>query len=103
MHGESGVRAAKAKTALAGNLKDQGEYEKASELLTEALGIYQSELSEEVRGAGCFAGAWVWGIDEGEGPGFFGVVDVDCFSGLSVQCWCGEDVGVGATLATFPR
>jgi tetratricopeptide (TPR) repeat protein len=62
MHGESGVGAAEAKTALAENLRGQGEYEKASELLTEALGIYQSELSEEVRGAS-FAGAWVWGID----------------------------------------
>jgi hypothetical protein len=58
MHGDSGVGAAKAKTALAVNLRDQGEsqrgaidgeYQKASELLREALGIYQAELSEEVR------------------------------------------------------
>ena len=63
MHGESGVGAADAKTDLAHNLVKQGEYEKASGLLTEALGIYQAELSEEVREAGCIAGAWVWGID----------------------------------------
>jgi tetratricopeptide (TPR) repeat protein len=60
---ESGVGAAEAKTSLAQILRDQGKYEKALELLTEALGIYQSELSEEVRGAGCIAGGWVWGID----------------------------------------
>jgi len=62
MHGESGVGAAEAKVALANHVGEQGEYEKASELLTEALGIYKSELSEEVRGAS-FAGAWVWGFD----------------------------------------
>jgi len=49
MHGESGVGAAEAKTAMALDLTDQEEYEKALELLMEALGIYQAELSEEVR------------------------------------------------------
>jgi hypothetical protein len=48
MLGGSGLGAAEAKTALAENLMDQGEYEKALELLKEALGIYQAELSEEV-------------------------------------------------------
>jgi len=53
IHGDSGVGAAEAKTALAVNLMDQGEYEKALELVKEALGIYRAELSEEVRGVGC--------------------------------------------------
>jgi len=53
MHGESGVEAARARTALAKNLVEQGEYEKALERGTEALGIYLAELSEEVRRAGC--------------------------------------------------
>jgi len=52
-HGDSGVGAAEAQTALASDLEDQGEYEKALKLLKEALGIYQAELSEEVRGVRC--------------------------------------------------
>ncbi|KAJ1465305.1 hypothetical protein T484DRAFT_2787714 [Baffinella frigidus] len=63
VHGESEVGAAEAKTAQASDLEAQGEYEKALELVKEALGIYQAELSEEVRGEGCSAGAWVWGVD----------------------------------------
>ena len=64
-HGESGLAAAKAKTALAKSLIDQAEhekvrgehvrlspeYEKALALLKKALRIYEAELSAEVRGA----------------------------------------------------
>ena len=62
IHGESGVGAAEARTALADNLQDHGDYDKALELLKKALEIYQAELSEEVRGVGCSAQAWVWGL-----------------------------------------
>jgi hypothetical protein len=58
IHGDSGVGAAEAKTALAKGLFDQvapGGYERALELAKEALGIYQAELSDEVRGVGCSA------------------------------------------------
>ena len=57
MPGDSGDGAAGAKTRLADDLRSHGEFTKALELLQEALGIYQAELSEEVRGAGCSAGA----------------------------------------------
>jgi len=62
MLGKSGVGAVWAKTALAENLRDQGEYEKALALLKEAFGIYQAELSEKVREAGCIAGVWGRGV-----------------------------------------
>jgi hypothetical protein len=55
--GGSGVAAAAAKTSQANNLIDQDlrlspDYEKALALLKKALGIYEAELSKEVRGAG---------------------------------------------------
>ena len=33
----------------------------------------------------------------------FGDVDVDVFLGLSVQCWCGEDVGGRGDIGHLPK
>jgi tetratricopeptide (TPR) repeat protein len=100
MQGGSGVGAAEAKTDLAFNLLGQGEYEKALELLKEALGIYQAELSEKVRGAGCSAAVWsaVWGRSGCNICDKMRVkVQVSEFcTGLSMQRWRGEAEGVEA-------